>query len=433
MISTESIESLIPDFLMESRHFYLVVTDVDGRVLKFNQSFEKISSDPVDLSFSDFLSPNSSSEFNYSLELMLGAPKMRRHLMLEHPAIKAEGFSQVWWEFSVVTTPDMDISGIIGIGVGMQFLEQEMPWNNLVDVLGFGKIVLDKDLHVQKWDERILEWFDPEAESWENRALVEIPALKGSAQLKNVLEYISQESKPKCFLFKSNSSSLPFFAALLTPSLEGYHLFLVPKEIPKTTVSEKGLVPAHLLSAMPGAVFVLEKSGKLSQQNESAKNLGRIWKGRAYSEGYFLNFPNQQNRFSKLVRAIEEAKKGRSSDLELKMLMPDQEFSFWTAGLRPLAIEGEEQEGILIQVVDITALKSQLVQTNRENERLRDLALSPSHILRGPLSSMMGIIDLIDAKQLNKENQKLFSYLRPLTKELDQIIRQHAKKMSTFT
>lgn len=432
MISTESLESLIPDFLMDSRHFYLVVTDVEGKVLKFNRNFENINSNPVDISFSDFLSPNSSSEFNYSLELMLGAPKIRRHLMLDHPAIKGEGFSQVWWEFSVITTPDMDLSGIIGIGVGMQFLEQEMPWNNLVDVLGFGKIVLDRQFTVLAWDERILQWFDPEEENWENRALLDIPVFKGLIQLNYVLEHISHEGKPKCFLIKTNNPTQSSFAALLAASSEGYHLFLVPKEIPNTSQSEKRLVPTHLMSALPGAVFVLDKAGKLSQQNEAAKHLGRIWRGRAYSEGYSLSFPTQPNRFSKLVRAIEEAKKGQSLDLELKLLMPDQEFAFWSAALRPIPFDAEEPEGVLIQVFDMTILRSQLVQTNRENERLRDLALSPSHILRGPLSSMIGLLELIDSKQLDKENQKLFNYLKPLTKELDQIIRQHAKKMSTF-
>ena len=86
----------------------------------------------------------------------------------------------------------------------------------------------------------------------------------------------------------------------------------------------------------------------------------------------------------------------------------------------------------MIHAVDLTSLKAALMRSNRENERLRELALSPSHILRGPLSSMIGLLELIDAKQLDKENQNLFRYLKPLTKELDQTIRQHAKKMSAF-
>lgn len=432
MISTENIEKLIPDFLMESGHFYLVIADVEGRIFKFNRNFEKISENPSDLDFADFLSPHSAAEFSYSLELMLGAPKIRRHLLLEHPTTEAEGVSQIWWEFSVITTPDMDISGIIGIGVGMQFLEQEMPWNNLVDVLGFGKIVLDDDFRIKSWDDRISAWFQPNLDVWANRKLMETNSFRGISQLSFVLDNFSHEVKPKCFLFQTNERSQASYAALLIGSPEGYHLFLVPKEISKTVQQEKRLISDQVLYSLPGSVLVLANSGRLIQQNDDAKQLARIWKGRAYSEGYTLNFPNQPNRFAKLVRAIEEAKKGISSDLELKLLMPNQEFVFWSASVRPIPYDSDMPEGILIQIMDITSVKSQVVQLTRENERLRDLALSPSHVLRGPLSSIMGLLELIDVKKLDQENQKLFAYLKPLTKELDQTIRHHAKKMSTF-
>jgi len=417
---------------MESSHFYLVILDVEGKVLKFNRSFEKINPAIADARFCDNLSPKSQAEFNYSLELMLGAPKIRRHLMLDHPDAVQNSGARVWWEFSVVTTPDMDLSGIIGIGVGMQFLEQEMPWNNLVDVLGFGRITLDRDFRIQSWDDSISQWFDPEEESWCGQVLTDAPAFRGVAALDQALESVSGECKPKCFLVELQNSSSLVFAALIVGSPGGYHLFLVPKEKPAVPQPEKQLITPHILSMLPGAVYVLDIAGKLRQQNEVARNLGRVWKGRAYSEGFALTFPTQTNRFSKLLRAIDDAKKGMGTDLELKLLMPNQEFAFWNVSLRSIQPEVGNPEGVLIQIFEMTPLKSQLIQTIRENERLRDLALSPSHILRGPLSSMIGLLELIDVKQLDKENQKLFNYLKPLTKELDHTIRQHAKKMSTF-
>ena len=418
---------------MESGHFYLIITDVDGKIWKFNRNFEKISSYPLDLPFSDFLSPYSESEFSYSLELMLGAPKIRRHLLLEHPSMIGEGFSQIWWEFSVITTPDMDISGIIGIGVGMQFLEQEMPWNNLVDVLGFGKITLDKKFRIRTWDDRITKWLGSNSTNWTNTNLLQTPAFEGNSQLQYELEGFSHEIKPKSFLIWPNGTGEAPFAAMLTGSKDGYHLFLVPKESSTSLQTENSLIPPQVLSSMPGAVFVLGKNGKLLQQNNEARVLGQVWKGRAYLEGYALNFPNQSNRFSKLVRSIEVAKNGQSSELEVKLLMPDQVFSYWKVSVKPVPMNVEQPDGIIIQIWELTPLKSEISNLNRENERLRDLVLSPSHILRGPLASMLGLLELIDAKQLDSENQKLFGYLKPLAKEMDQTIRQHAKKMSNFS
>ncbi|MFN4000130.1 hypothetical protein [Algoriphagus sp.] len=418
---------------MESSHFFLVIADVEGKILKFNRGFENISSTPSELQFSDLLSPNSELEFIYSLELMLGSPKIRRHLMLDHPSLKDEGYSQVWWEFSVVTTPDMDISGIIGIGVGMQFLEQEMPWNNLVDVLGFGEIVLDKQLKIKSWDDKIIQWFEPTEENWQGKYLIDIFSFQDLSQLKEMLPNLSPTDKPKCFLLNKEDPSRPTFAALITVSSQGYHLFLMPKAASLSQKQEKPLIPPQMFSLFSGAVFVLNSFGKIIQQNEAAKNVGRIWKGRAYSEGFNLSFPTQANRFTKLQKAIDDAKNGQSTQLELKFLINNHDFGFWNASIKPVLGEYDKPIGVLIHLIDISSIKSQIVQLDRENGRLREMALSPSHVLRGPLSSMMGILELMDTKQLDKENLKLFNYLKPLTKELDQVIRQHSKKMSTFS
>jgi hypothetical protein len=432
LISTDNIDRLIPEFLMDSNHFFLFVADIEGKVVKFNKGFERMKSTPVNCSFSDFLSPNSEQEFSYSLELMLGSPKIRRHLMLDHPALKSEGFSQIWWEFSVVTTQEMDVSGIIGIGVGMPFLEQEMPWNNLVDVLGFGEIILDQEFKVLSWDDRIMEWFEPVAENWKGKEISQSLLFRELNQFNHILSEISSGDRPICFLINTDYPGKPSFAALVTQSPKGFHLFLMPKAIPFYSKPEKPIIQSQMLGLFSGSVFVLNEAGKLIQQNEAAKNLGRVWKGRAYSEGFALNFPNQTNRFSKLLRAIEDAKKGQASELEIKLLMPNQVFSFWNVGVKPVFSDLEILEGVLIQIIDTTPIKSQLMGLSRENERLRELALSPSHILRGPLSSMMGILELMEIKKMDNENQKLFGYLKPLTKELDQVIRQHAKKISTF-
>jgi PAS domain-containing protein len=417
---------------MESGHFFLFVADVEGKVIRFNRGFERINSNPLDLNFSNFLSSRSEKEFNYSLELMLGSPKIRRHLMLEHPVLRGSGFSQVWWEFSVVTTQDMDISGIIGIGVGMQLLEQDMPWNNLVDVLGFGEVVLDEELRIKAWDERILNWVDPKKENWTGKSVMDIFSFQEFNHINEMLSQLNFGDKPRCFLINRTNPEREVYAALMTVSSTGYHLFLMPKPIPIPSKPEKSLISQQMFRLFPGAVFVLGKNGKLIQQNDAAKNVGRVWKGRAYSEGFLFHFPDQPKRFSKLLKGIEDAKSGQDSELELKLLSSDNEFIFWNAVIKPILNELDQVEGVLIQVVETTAEKAQLIKVRRENERLRDLALSPSHVLRGPLSSMMGIIELFDLKQLDKENQKLFGYLKPLTKELDSIIRHHSKKVSTF-
>ncbi|WP_111672304.1 nitrogen regulation protein NR(II) [Algoriphagus litoralis] len=418
---------------MESDHFFLLVTDVEGKVMRYNKGFERINPNPIGRQFSDFLSPNSEEEFDYSLDLMLGTPKIRRHLMLDHPSLQLGEFSHVWWEFSVLTTPDMDISGVFGIGVGMHFLEQDMPWDNLVDVLGFGEIILDTQFVIKSWDQKIVKWFDPLLENWLDSPVSEVFYYEGYNGLPHILSQISLGDRPKCFSLFLSKADKTEFAALVTMSHKGYHLFLMPKPCNFNNQPEKPLISSQVMKLFAGAVFVLNKSGILLQQNEDAKKLGTSWTGEPFPTGYFLNLPNSSKDFAKLSSAIEEAHNGKSTEFEFRNLISRKEFECWKVIVKPIQADISQLGGILIQFLDITALRSELAQLILEKERIKDLASIPSHILRGPLSSILGILELLDPSQLDSENQKLFSHLKPLAKELDHAIRQHSKRMSSLT
>jgi signal transduction histidine kinase len=104
----------------------------------------------------------------------------------------------------------------------------------------------------------------------------------------------------------------------------------------------------------------------------------------------------------------------------------------WRVGIKPVYDLNGIFQSILIQAFDLSALNQRFNNLQKENQNLQEMALRPSHILRSPLSSMLGLLDLIDQKQLDPENQKYFSYLKPLAKELDNVIRSNAKKMSAL-
>lgn len=72
----------------------------------------------------------------------------------------------------------------------------------------------------------------------------------------------------------SSYDEWPTLAAILTVSKKGYHLFLMPKSVPYNTIPAKPLISPQTLSLFSGVVFVLNKLGKLVQQNEQAK---KIW------------------------------------------------------------------------------------------------------------------------------------------------------------
>jgi signal transduction histidine kinase len=81
---------------------------------------------------------------------------------------------------------------------------------------------------------------------------------------------------------------------------------------------------------------------------------------------------------------------------------------------------------------NIEEKKLEFKRVEEKNKVLREVAYIQSHLLRSPLSSMLGLLDLIDKKQLDTENTKYFSYLKPLAQELDMVIRENARKINEF-
>ena len=378
--------------------------------------------------FWKFLSLETAEEFCYSLELMLGSPKIRRHLMLEHSGSSEDQFSQIWWEFSIVTNLEMDISAVIGIGVGIQFLEQEMPWNNLVDVLGFGRISLDKNFRILSWDERIRNWFSDKVKDWSLKALIQTREFGEESVILEGLHSVLDTGKPYCFVLDLKQFSENGFAALLAPAPEGYHFFLVPKENQDHRSMEKKIFSDRDLGLIQGAVLILDKDGQLIQQNELGKKFTMEFFGYSVEPGVPFGMSKSNQKFIKFSRALEGAKKGIPSQFEQTLFLSKTKIKFWEVSVKPFQDFKGDIKGIFIHILDTSGLKDQVFRLHQELDQLRDLLIIPSHVLRGPVSSILGILDLIDVNQLNQENQRLIGYLKPLAEELDQKIRVQAQK-----
>jgi light-regulated signal transduction histidine kinase (bacteriophytochrome) len=73
---------------------------------------------------------------------------------------------------------------------------------------------------------------------------------------------------------------------------------------------------------------------------------------------------------------------------------------------------------------DITSTTEFLNAIKEQNEKLKKIAWTQSHELRGPLTRVMGLISLVDQDGFRDITLKEFlSYLTSATNELDQVIK----------
>ncbi len=96
----------------------------------------------------------------------------------------------------------------------------------------------------------------------------------------------------------------------------------------------------------------------------------------------------------------------------------------------------EEQRRKLIDKNQI--LTSELVEKNenltetnteliKHNNELRQFSYTVSHNLRGPVASLLGLIDLIDEEKLDDNDREIFNYIDASAQQLDQIIKDLSK------
>jgi len=78
------------------------------------------------------------------------------------------------------------------------------------------------------------------------------------------------------------------------------------------------------------------------------------------------------------------------------------------------------QAEILDKNADLLETNSELIKHNNE---LRQFSYTISHNLRGPVASLLGLINLIDESHFNENDREIFSYIRDASIQLDQIIK----------
>ncbi|WP_275868520.1 hypothetical protein [Algoriphagus sp. CAU 1675] len=417
---------------MDSKHFFVVRLDVEGHIQDYNKLFAFNSNLKVGEDLKLAIGEGTQAEFSEMLDSILTSPKDSRNLLLNLKNSKGISETPIWWEFSVITNSDMDLIGLIGIGVGLKFLEQKMPWSNLVDVLSFSKIQLTEDLKIDSMDSKVMSWIGEEGKKLIGDSIFDNGFLDFSKTDASAILKLEENDEPLCLRIGAMNNLFREFALIILKNKNGYLILLAPTKSNNMAQSiEKPISQAHL-AAFTGPIWVLGPERIIHQQNHLAGRMKLVWENSNFVEGDFFSLPVDSGRNNRIARILEMALKGSAGQIDIRINNLNGSPGFWRFLANPYSDAKGIAKYVILQAIDISSLYTRLQQLESESEALKELAFRPSHILRSPLSSMMGLLDLIDQRKLDEENKKYFSYLKPLAKELDDVIRSNAKKISVL-
>jgi hypothetical protein len=251
------------------------------------------------------------------------------------------------------------------------------------------------------------------------------------SELPQKLQHLKNSTKPSCLVLSDSKSGIEFSSIYLVLNRKP-HLFILPRA---REVREKNLeLPFSniQLNSLPGSIWVLNQHFEFIQQNQAALDTVQLWTGRNDESSFSTILKSNPDEYNRLSKFFEKAFEGKSSDIELKINPIDSKPSYWYVGIKPIFDSAGLICSIFVNGIELNRLSKRLSTLESENLLLKEVMMKPSYILRSPLSSMLGLLDLIDPKQLDAENQKYFSYLKPLAKELDAVIRSNAKQINYF-
>ena len=131
--------------------------------------------------------------------------------------------------------------------------------------------------------------------------------------------------------------------------------------------------------------------------------------------------PDDLQLVQKTISKIIESKEGDVIEMTVRMRKSDGAY-LWTDS-RQMILERNFNEHvftIIREVEDVTKLIDVKNELEEKVKQLKQVSYKNSHLLRGPVASIIGLVDLVDEQGITSENNlQIFNFLKETITILD--------------
>lgn len=433
---------MIPDYLIKSSQLYVVGLDIEGWIsttgLKFEEEFMLFKKEYINKPFISFLDSSEEGLFEFLLSDLLETPNKSKQVFLSFSNQK-----KINWEFSILKSEEGDIEGILGIGHEVVVSKES---NDSVERL-FGqagiKINTTEDVYIKlnsNWELTAINdpaqrFFNKCSNSLLNKTIWQVYPSKKIHQF--ALEFKKAREGQDIISFEEYRGDINrWYKVFLINHEDALHAILqdITDEHLKRLESEQAKITLQqILDQAEESHFLIDLELNVLGFNQNAKKMVKCHFKKELKQGddflpYLMTGMEEQ-----FLKDLENVFAGKSIAYEKEIIHTRTGEELWFEHkFSPLFNADRKVIGFVYSNKNIAEKKQEYKRVEEKNKALREVAYIQSHMLRSPLSSMLGLLDLIDKKQLDAENTKYFSYLKPLAQELDMVIRENARKVNEF-
>ena len=190
--------------------------------------------------------------------------------------------------------------------------------------------------------------------------------------------------------------------------------------------SEKDYKTLFYHSPSPKFIFDLETLKFLSVNNAAARTYG-------YTEEEFLSMKLTDLQEKEDLSALLLPLNNEEKEAHLK---PVTSKHYGKNGkvihveISRNDVEYKDKNARMMTAVDITQNLKQMASIQTQNDKLKEIAYLQSHVIRLPLTQIMGLSEIIVREYKDKIDFKILDYLDTSTKQLDSVIKEIVNKSS---